>query len=40
MNEEFEIIDFAEGQEDLVAPPDEIVIKEGDENGIQNNTNE
>ena len=29
-----------EGQEEFVAPPDEIIIKEGDENDIQNNTNE
>lgn len=40
-NEEFKDIDFViEGQEEFIAPPDEIVIKEGDENDIQNNTNE
>ena len=29
-----------EGQEEFIAPPDEIVIKEGENDDIQNNTNE
>jgi hypothetical protein len=38
---ENENIDFViDGQEEFIAPSDEIVIKEGDENDIQNNTNE